>query len=90
MLILFFMLCLLIECKKHLINTVDKEGYVVETNHKGNINNHKETKFPVKTVNDVMESGENMQKSKMNNLIETVNKEGYAVETYTKKNMNTV
>ena len=81
MYVFFFMFCLLIECKKHLIYTVEKEGYVVETNNERNMNNQKDTKLPVGTGNDAMESKEKEDASKLKNLIETVNKEGYAVET---------
>ena len=81
MYVFFFMFCLLIEGKKHLIYTVEKEGYVVETNNERNMNNQKDTKLPVGTDNDAMESKEKEHDSKLKNLIETVNKEGYAVET---------
>ena len=66
------MCCPPIECKKYLINTIDKESCFVKTNGETSVNT---------------ESREDEHNSKLKHTMETVDKEGYIVTTYNKKDI---
>ena len=82
MFIFFFIIFTFIKCEKHLIKSTKNKNnggaFIIETHNM----------LPVETDNDVMESKEYVDNTKVKHLIETVNKEGYVVETYPKMNVN--